>query len=383
MQTQPRWRLLIVVNVPWFFVMHRLSIALMARERGADVHVACGEGEGAEDIIAQGFEFHRIPMTRTPIAPWQDLRSLRALRQLYVRIRPDIVHHVTLKPVIYGSLAARLAGVPAVVNAFAGLGYTFVGGSFAARVRQCIIRRMLAAALRLKRQVVVFENMDDLQLLSNLGAVPREHAVVIPGVGVDTSVYQARPEPPPPIRVLFASRMLREKGVEHFVEAAGRLRERGCDARFLLAGTPDPFNPGSVPGEQLSRWHEEGSIEWMGFQQDMPRTIQEAHIVCLPTYYREGVPRILLEGASCARPLVTTDMPGCRDIVRHEVNGLIVKPHDVDGLVAALERLISDGQLRLRLGAASRTLVDEQFTLPRIMDEFWKLYSQLRVAPPT
>jgi glycosyltransferase involved in cell wall biosynthesis len=379
---QSQWRLLIVVNVSWFFVMHRLPIAIMARERGVDVHIACGEGPGADDIKALGFPFHPLPMTRDALAPFKDVFALRALTKLYRELRPDIVHHVTLKPVIYGSMAARIAGVPAVMNAFAGLGYTFTADSLLARVRRSIIEKMLAGALRIPRQVVVFENNDDRLLLTGAGAVPAEQAEVISGIGVDTAQFPIAPEPAGPPCVLFASRMLREKGVEYFVEAARRLKSEGLHARFLLVGKPDPFNPGSITEYQLHEWARSGVVEWTGFRSDMARVLQESNIVCLPTFYREGVPRILLEAASSGRALVATDMPGCRDIVKDGSTGLLVQPHDVDGLVAALRSLILDADLRARLGAAGRELVERQFALPKVLDEFWRLYSQLRVAGP-
>ena len=229
------------------------------------------------------------------------------------------------------------------------------------------------------RQVVVFENNDDRLMLTAVGAVPREHSMVIPGVGVDTSIYHPAAQVPGPVCVLLASRMLREKGVEYFVEAARRLKSRGAQARFVLIGVPDSFNPGSISEAQLRAWSDEGVVEWQGFRRDMPRALQEAHIVCLPTYYREGVPRILLEAAACGRAVVATDMPGCRDIVHDGVNGLIVPPHDVEKLVDALERLILDHDLRTRLGAAGRALVEQKFALPKVLDQFWQLYSELRV----
>ncbi len=380
---QPRagvsqWRLLIVVNVPWFFVMHRLPIALMARERGAEVHIACGEGDGAADITAHGFRFHRLPLTRKPLAPASDLRALLEMTRLYKELQPDVVHHVTLKPVIYGSIAARLAGVCAVVNAFAGLGYTFSATSTAARARRWAITRLLAAALRLRRQTIVFENNDDLLLLTEAGAVPREPSIVISGVGVDTAEYVAAPERPNPVCVLLAGRMLREKGVEYFVEAARRLKRGPTPVRFLLIGMPDPFNPGSISEDKLQTWVKEGVVEWQGFRRDMPNALLDAHIVCLPTYYREGVPRILMEAASCGRPLVTTDMPGCRDIVKDGINGLIVPPHDVDALAEALRQLIENPGMRVRMGSSGRKLAQEHFALPKVLDEFWALYMRLR-----
>jgi glycosyltransferase involved in cell wall biosynthesis len=167
---------------------------------------------------------------------------------------------------------------------------------------------------------------------------------------------------------------LREKGVLYFVDAARRLKKRGLIARFLLVGVPDPFNPGSITEDELKAWSSEGIVEWLGFHRDMPQVVRAAHVVCLPTYYREGLPRILMEGAASGRPLVTTDMPGCRDIVQDGINGFLVPPHDVEALEVALEKLITDAGLRARLGAAGRNIAEQRFGLPRVLEQFWELY---------
>jgi glycosyltransferase involved in cell wall biosynthesis len=378
LELQRPWRLLFVANVSWFFVMHRLPIALMARERGADVHVACGEGPGAEDIMAHGFPFHPLPMSRKAFTPFRDLRAIGSLADLYRKLQPEIVHHVTLKPVIYGSIAARLAGTAAMVNAFAGLGYAFADTSAIGLVRRYVIETLLALSVRHPKQRVVFENRDDYQLLTQRGSIPSKQAMVISGIGVDTSQYQPGSEADRELSVVFASRMLREKGVEYFVEAARRLRARGIGARFMLIGVPDPTNPGSIAEGQLSAWHHEGVIEWHGFRRDMPQVLQRASVVCLPTFYREGVPRILIEAAACGLPLIATDMPGCRDIVRPEINGLLVRPHDVSGLADAMERLLRDHDLRRRFGAESRRIAEAEFAVEKVLDSFWDVYSALR-----
>jgi glycosyltransferase involved in cell wall biosynthesis len=370
-------RLLIVVNVAWFFAMHRLSIARMAREAGMDVHVACGEGSGEDAVIAAGFPFHRLPFSRAPYELHRDLASIPAFVALYRRLRPDIVHHVTLKPIVYGTLAARLAGVPGVVNSFAGLGYTFVGTDLRARLRRAALERVLRLARLHPNQRVIVENEDDLRLLRASGAVSAANSSALPGVGVDLREYEPVPESPGRPAVLFASRMLREKGVEQFVEAARRLRAAGNGARFVLAGTPDPSNPGSIDEAQLRAWAASGDVEWLGFTSDMPALLRSVHVVCLPTYYREGVPRILLEGAAAGRPLVTTTMPGCTDICRHESNGLLVPPRDVVALAAALERLLADAALRARYGAAGRALVEREFALDIVLARLRGLYVDL------
>jgi glycosyltransferase involved in cell wall biosynthesis len=367
-------RLLIVVNVPWFFVMHRLPIALMARSRGVDVHIACGEGAGCEDIRTAGFPFHRLPLTRTPFAPWRDAMTIVALVRLYRDLEPDIVHHVTLKPVVLGSIAARIAGIPGVINAFAGLGSAFIGSSWFARARRWAVQRLIAWSVKLPNHRAVFENEDDRALLIGARVVTSDESVVIAGVGVDTDEFFPVTEPPPPVRVLMAGRMLREKGVLYFVESARRLKHRGVVARFLLVGIPDPFNPGTITEAELKAWSSEGVVEWLGFRSDMPQVVRDAHVLCLPTYYREGVPRILMEGAACGRPLVTTNMPGCRDIVKDGINGIVVSPHDVNALVAALEKLVCDAGLRARFGAAGRTLAEQHFALRNVLQQFWALY---------
>jgi glycosyltransferase involved in cell wall biosynthesis len=375
-------RLLIVANVAWFFAMHRLPIARMARTRGLDVHVACGIGSGAEDVIAENFPFHAVPLRREAFTPFSDVRATAALTGLYRRLRPALVHHVTLKPVLYGSVAARLAGVPAVLNAFAGLGSAFAGTSQAAQLRQRLIVAGLAASTPRRRHVVLFENHDDRELLVGRGAVRAEHAEVIAGIGVDTSHFEVRPPPAEPVNVLFASRMLKEKGAEYFVEAARILRAQGVPVTCTMVGTPDTTNPGSLSVEQLESWDREGVVRWLGFRRAMPDVIAAAHLVCLPTYYREGVPRILLEAAACGRALIATDMPGCRDIVRHGVNGLRVPPHDVGAIVNAIRELSADPARRCAMGAAGREIVEREFELSIVLDRTWHLYQRLLDALP-
>jgi glycosyltransferase involved in cell wall biosynthesis len=355
--------------------MHRLPIALMARSHGADVQIACGQGEGREAIEAAGLPFHRLPLTRAPFAPWSDVRTIGSLVRLYRVLEPDLVHHVTLKPVLFGSIAARLARVPGVINNFAGLGSAFSGESRGKRLRRRIVERGLALAMKLPRQWAVFENEDDRLQLVGARVVSDRETLVIPGIGVDIDEYSPSPEPAGPVRVLMACRMVREKGVFQFVEAARLLKDRGLGARFLLAGAPDAFNPGGISKEQLRVWHQEGTVEWLGFRRDMPQLLSDSHIVCLPSYYREGVPRILIEAASCGRPLVGTDMPGCRDIVRHGSNGFLVPARDAKALALALEKLCTDAALRAEFGAAGRRLVEQGFALPGILKKFRELYA--------
>ena len=369
--------LVIVVNVAWFFLMHRLSLAQAARERGYDVHIVCGVGEGQEAVRREGFTFHAIALRRNALSPMSDLLGTLQLYRLYRRLRPALVHHVTLKPILYGSLAARAAAVPAVVNAFAGLGYTFASFGLGAALRRGILVRALAVSMAHKNSRVLFENSDDQELFRRLGCVSPEQSRVIPGVGVDLEEFTVRPLPAKRVRVMLAGRMLREKGVEYFVAAARLLRQRNIAVDLVLTGKPDPENPGSVTREQLQAWADEGVVRWEGFRNDMGEAIAASHIICLPTYYREGVPRILLEAAAAGRAVVATDMPGCRDIVRPGQNGCLVPTHDAEALARAVQSLVEDPEGCRIMGLRGRSLVEAEFSLDIVLRRTFDLYREL------
>lgn len=369
-------RLLYVVNIPRFFYTHRLPLALAARAAGYDVHVATSDADAANVARIQqaGLPFHPLPLAQHGTNPWMELRTLAALIALYRRLRPQIVHLVSIKPVIYGGLAARLTGVPAVVGAMSGLGYAFIGDDLRRRVIRMGALPLMRLALGGRNARMVFQNPDDQARLIALGVLPPQKALLIKGSGVDEARFQPQPEAPGLPVVLFAGRLMAQKGLLAFVEAARRLRGR---ARFVVVGIAEPTNPGAISPERVAAWAQEGLIEWWGQRDDMPDVIAQAHIVALPSVYGEGVPRILIEAAACARPIVTTDTPGCREIVRHEDNGLLVPPHDTTALVCALERLLTDTPLRQQLGQRGRERVLAEFTLQRVNDQMLALYAEL------
>jgi glycosyltransferase involved in cell wall biosynthesis len=370
-------RLLFVANSARYFVSHRMQLALAARDAGSDVHVAAPPGPESEAIRAMGFPFYPVPVRRGTLNPWSEAAGILALVSLYRRIRPDVVHHVTMKPVLYGTIAARVAGVPAIVNAVTGLGYLFVDGD----VRQRILRRAFTTlgrmAFRHPRMRFIFQNPDDLGDFLDAGLTTEAESALIRGSGVDTRVFAAVPEPEGPPVVVLPSRMLWDKGVGEFVAAARQLKSAGSPARFVLVGDPDPANPQVVPAEQLRAWDEEGVIEWWGHRSDMPAVFASCHVVTLPSVYREGVPKVLIEAASCGRPLVVTDMPGCREIVRDGQNGLLVPPRDSAALAAALERLIADSELRREYGASGRALVKREFAIEHVIERTLDVYGEL------
>ena len=372
--------LLFVVNVSWFFLSHRLPLAVRARQLGFEVHLAtriASERDRAA-IESAGIQVHDLWIGRSELGLIANLKVLAALSRLYRRLAPDVVHHVTMKPVILGGIAARIAHVPAVVAAIPGLGYAFVAEGWMAAARRSLLRVGLRMALGHRNSAVIFQNPEDCSKLMDARVVDAESCVLIRGAGVDTKTFVAWPEPAGPIRVLLASRMLREKGVETFVEAARILSLRGVAAEFLLAGEPDPHNPGSLTEAQLRDWHSSGIVRWLEHCEDMVSLLRSVHVVCLPSFYGEGVPKILIEAAASERALVATDMPGCREVVRHGFNGLLVPPRQPPALADALEIIILDEGKRREFGRRGRVLAEEEFDITSVVDQTIQVYNRLR-----
>ncbi|MBM3567477.1 MAG: glycosyltransferase family 4 protein [Alphaproteobacteria bacterium] len=377
----PRGRLLFVINETWFFMSHRRPVAEAARAMGFEVHVAAPDDHvwapkdfGVEALPKAGFTYHPIPLSRRGINPLGELRTLWALWRLYRRLRPDLVHHLTIKPVLYGGVVARLAGVPAVISGITGLGQVFVGRGPAFALLRAIAKLAYRWALGHRNLQVIVQNPEDGETLIAAGAIGRERVNLVRGSGVRLEDFPGGPEPAGVPLVILPARLIWEKGVAEFVEAAGRLRGR---ARFVLVGDTHPSNPRAVPEAKLRGWQDDGTVEWWGRRDDMPEVFAACHIVCLPSRYGEGVPKVLIEAASAGRAIVTTDMPGCREIVRHEENGLLVAPGAIDPLVEALARLIEDPALRARLGAAGRRIVAEGFSTEEVVRRTLAVYERV------
>ena len=365
-------KLLFLVTEDWYFVSHRLSIAMAAREAGYDVAVATRARQHVEIIQKAGIRVIPFELSRRVGNP---LAELMGLFLLYRRERPDILHHVALKPVFFGSLAGRLAGFPTQVNAVAGLGWLFISKSRTARWMSPLIRLILARLLSAPRSRVIVQNPDDADLLKKSG-VTESHMRMIRGVGVDTSEFSPCPELSGPICVVLASRILWDKGVGEFVEAARRLKQDGVEARFILVGNPDSDNPATVTEKTLHAWQKEEVVEWWGYREDMIAVFHAAHVVCLPSY-REGLPKVLLEAAACGRPIVATDVSGCREVVREGENGLLVPERDAQALSEALSCLIKNPELRYQMGRRSREIVLEEFSSEKVIAQTLSLYKEL------
>jgi glycosyltransferase involved in cell wall biosynthesis len=370
-------RLLFLVTEDWYFCSHRLPLAVAARQAGFQVSVATRVDRHAERILAAGLELFPLKyLSRRSAHPLRELAALNEIMRLYRRVGPDIVHHVAMKPVLYGSIAATLAVKPRVVNALAGLGYVFSSSDFKARLlRPCV---ELGYRLLLNRTCsrLLVQNQDDLALFVQRRIVDAARVTLIRGSGVDLSRFRPSEEPGGIPLVVLPARMLRDKGVEEFVAAARQLRAEGVRARFALVGDPDLENPAAIEESCLRMWAQEGAIEYWGWREDLAEVFRQAHIVCLPSY-REGLPKALIEGAAARRALVTCDVPGCREVVRDGDNGLLVPARDSAALAGALRRLLADRELRRRMAERSRERAVQEFSLERVIAATLSVYREL------
>jgi glycosyltransferase involved in cell wall biosynthesis len=374
---------LYVVNEAYFFLSHRLPTAKAARAAGYEVHVACPsdhvwapEGFTLEALSDAGFIYHEIPLSRRGLNPLRDIQTLAALFVLYKRLKPTIVHHLTIKPIVYGGIAATLARLPAVICTVTGLGQAFVGRGVRATALRYLVTFLYRLALHHRNTHVIVQNREDGQTLARLGLVGSDDVTLVRGSGVSLSDYRPSVEPEGVPVVILPARMIREKGVDEFVESASRLSASGCRARFVLVGDTQPSNPRSVPERELQALVKSGIVEWWGRRTDMANVYRACHIVCLPSKYGEGVPKVLLEAAASGRPVVCSDIAGCREVVVHEATGLLCRAGDVSALTSALVRLIDDADLRRRYGAAARAVAEREFSDTKIASTTLDVYAR-------
>jgi glycosyltransferase involved in cell wall biosynthesis len=372
-----RKTIIFVVNDPAFFLSHRVVLATAAQNQGFDVHVATANGEAVEKILSLGFVHHELPFKRSGTNPFYEAYLLYALYRLYRKVQPSLVHHVTIKPVLYGSIASRLAYVPAVVNAISGFGYVFSSTGFKPFLLRLPVKILYKIALSHKNNIVIVQNSHDYEVVIRFNWVAQNRVRIIRGAGVDLNTFKPIAEPPGEIVVVLASRMLWDKGVGIFVDAARTLHEKGIEARFVLVGSPDTGNPKSVTEDQIRNWVNQSIIEWWGYRDDMAIIFNQSHIVTLPTYYGEGVPKVLIEAAASGRPIVATEIPGCREVVQHDYNGILVPIKNSNALAEALQRLIENPALRLEMGANGRRLAEKDFAVESVVDQTMNIYREL------
>ncbi len=377
-------KIVYVVNEASFFLSHRLWLAREALDRGANVVLICGENTGEHRLEEHGIDHVTVPMSRSGTNPIAELRTFFKLLALYKKLQPDLVHHVTIKPVLYGTVAARLAGVAGVVNAVPGMGFVFTRRGNRARIRRWLVFQLYRFAMSHPNMRVIFQNREDRGAFLSNSLVEREQVVLIRGSGVDLEAFEATPEPQTnEIVFVLIARMLRDKGVGEFVEAAKRLRSNYSNWNFWLVGDVDPGNPTSLTVDELMAWDSEGVIHWLGHREDVSEVLKLSHVLVLPSYYREGLPKTLLEAAASQRAIITSRVAGCLEVVTDGVTGLVVEPRDVEDLTAAMVRMGNDAGLRARLARAARSKAEAVFRVEDVVRDTFVVYQQLLRRPLT
>lgn len=364
------------ISVDWFFCSHFIDRAIAAQEAGYRVLILCNVDRHAAVIEAAGLRLLPLPLNRRSLNPLAAFITLMRVYRIYRRERPALVHHVALKPILLGCIASRLAGVPATLNAIVGGGYLFNSSSFFIKAIRPLLISCLGFLLKRRGSWTVFENIDDLREFNRAGLVATSNSVLIRGAGVDPGGYLRSTLLADPPIVILVARLLWDKGVGEFVEAARALRGRGVVARFVIVGDPDAGNRACIDPVTLNSWKTEGVVELWGYRNDIPRILAEATIACLPSY-REGLPRSLLEAMAAGLPCVTTDVPGCREAVRDGDNGLLVPAKDSHALAGALELLLLKPELANKMGARGRERLEQEFSAQHVNERTLALYREM------
>ena len=370
-------KLLFVVNDASFFLSHRLPIALAARDIGFNVFIVAPISEIVYKIESAGLTHIPWSLSRSGMHPLKEFKSIISLAKILRKIRPDIIHLVTIKPVLYGGILARLLSIPAMVAAISGMGYLFTDEKNSKIFNKWFIKQAYRFALKHPKCKIIVQNNDDKQSLNSMGALQAEHSLLIKGSGVDLNQYYQTALPKGDPLVILPARMLWDKGVGIFVEAAKILAENKFPVRMALVGPSDPDNPNSVPLQQLQAWKKENIVEWWGNQDDMPTVLSTSHLVALPSFYREGMPKSLLEAAASGRAIITTDSTGCRDVIEHGISGLIIPPKNATALADAIRELLLDPARLKRMGQQARLKAEAEFSIETVIQQHMDIYQML------
>lgn len=372
-------KLFIVVNVDWFFLSHRLPIALAAKERGFEVTIVTKDSGKRSEIEEHGLKFCDMPFERSVFNPIKEYLLYLKLKKMYKKEQPDIVHHVTLKPMILGSLAAKCNPNISIVNAVSGLGILF--SSEGSKLKRFLVLKLLRKAFDLKNKVrVIFQNPEDRSIFLNAKLIEKEQAVFIKGSGVNLEEFSySPPQKEKKRRVFMAARLLYPKGFKEFFLAAKYIKskEEFKDVDFIIAGGLDDINPSAIQKSTINQWEETGSIKWIGFSEDMKKDIALSDVVVFPSYYGEGVPKFLIETCAIGRPIITTNHAGCRDCVEHGKNGYLVPSKDHLEMAEYLMNLLRDPQLCEDFGLHSRLKAENEFSIELVTDIHMKVYQEL------
>jgi glycosyltransferase involved in cell wall biosynthesis len=357
-------KIILFANTDWYLYNFRLPLAQSLREQGHELLLLSPAGKYASKIQAFGFHWQEFKISRSGINPISEIIAIFRLARLYRQEKPELVHHFTSKCVLYGSLAARLAGVKRAINSVTGMGYVFTRKNFFTLVLKPLVILLYKIALVNSR--VIFQNQRDLDYFIDHRMVDADMCKLIPGSGVDLTKFKPTLKPDGDPLIVLPARMLWDKGIREFVDAAEMIKRRGIKARFALVGAPDEGNPASIPESQLESWAKSGLVEYWGWVDDMASVYHQTSVVCLPSSYGEGLAKSLIEAAACGLPLVASDIPGCREVVRDGVNGFLVPPKQVVPLAKALENIISNKDLREKMGLESRKIAGSEFSVDKI-----------------
>lgn len=354
-------RVLLFANTAWYLYNFRLLLAKDLRKAGYEVMLASPRDEYVEKLEREGFIWHQIDISRRGRNPWHEVRALFHIIKTYRNVKPDLCHHFTIKPVLYGSIAARMLRVEAVVNAITGLGYLFMHSNFINRLARFVAIPLYRFALRHPNSIAIFQNSGDQHVYESLNLICSDRTVVIPGSGVDPDRFKPGNIVNGGKQIVLIARMLWDKGIQEYVEAIRLLKARGYNGKALLVGGLDDGNPSGIPVDIIKAWQDDGIVEWLGHREDILSIMQESTVVVLPSY-REGLSRVLIEAAAAGRPIVASDVPGCKEVVQHGVNGYLVPVRNPKLLADSIARILCDPEMIERFGDAGRMLVLEKFS---------------------
>lgn len=367
-------KIVFIVNVDWFFKSHRYPLALHAVEKGWDVYVLTKDTGLKKEFAGKDITLIDIPFGRTSVNPLQEIKCLLAIRKELKRIKPDVIHNVTWKGCLWGSMAAKMVGNRHVVNALSGLGSVFIGQGLVNKVMGLLAEK----AFKNDYSAFIFQNPDDINWFKGLGYASEDRIYMIKGSGIDLNSYAYQEATPKEkLKVLFPARMLRDKGLVELIDAFGLLKEKYAGKiELVLAGSCGDANKTAVSEEELRGMLVENYITWIGNQKDMYPVYVNSDIVVLPSY-REGLPKSLIEACAVGRPIVTTDVPGCRECVDEGINGFLVPVKTSIELACAIEKLVLDSDLRIEYGKASRKKAEQEFSIENVINKTFSIYDSL------
>ncbi len=373
-------KILFIISEDWYFFSHRLSLAVIAIKSGYEVGLLCRVSKYRKEIEAEGVKVFNWSINRESKNIFKETVAILNIVSILHKFKPNLIHSVAMKPVLYSAIASSYVGHQKSIFALAGLGYIFTSRNNFAKIVRLFLIICFKKIFYNKNNKLVLQNPEDRSLLLDLNVISKNNVHLIRGAGVDTFSFFYKPIPFKNPIIMLPSRMLWAKGVQDFVDCAEIINDKKKIARFVLVGGPDTQNPDTISEYQLEKWNNSGVVEWWGNQDDMPSIIQQATIICLPTFYGEGLPKCLLEGASSGRPIVSYDVPGCREIVVNNYNGFLVKSRSIEGLVKSIIMLLADNDLCIQMGKNGRKLVKNNFTQEIVGKETIQLWEDLLKA---